>query len=172
MTRDDYRKAVGSFEPDEGLKRRIAAALEQQPRRRVRPLRHALVGTLAAVLVLASLTGIAMAASPEIRRAVLSFFHIDEVEQVPSDAAELGSEPLTGTEIGDRVTAWYIDTQSVSTYPQPNHANYRADGSVESIVYWKTEGRHSHAVHSRAVHHGVFAFALRHRLHMSGFVVR
>ena len=34
MTRDDYRKAVGYFEPDEGMKRRIAAALEQQPRRR------------------------------------------------------------------------------------------------------------------------------------------
>lgn len=140
MTRDDYRKAVGYFEPDEGMKRRIAEALEQQPRRRARPLRRALVGTLAAVLVLASLTGIAMAASPEIRRAVLSFFHIDEVEQVPSDATPLGGEALTGTEIGDRVTAWYIDTQSINTYPQPNHANYRADGSVESIVYWKTEG--------------------------------
>ena len=44
MTRDDYRKAVGYFEPDEGMKRRIAEALEQQPRRRARPLRRALVG--------------------------------------------------------------------------------------------------------------------------------
>lgn len=86
MTRDDYRRAAGSFEPDASLKHRIASALEQPPRRSVRPLRRALVGTLAAVLALASLTGIAMAASPEIRQAVLRFFHIDEVERVPSGA--------------------------------------------------------------------------------------
>lgn len=140
MTRDDYRRAAGSFEPDASLKQRIASALEQPPRRSVRPLRRALVGTLAAVLALASLTGIAMAASPEIRQAVLRFFHIDEVEQVPSGATPLGGEALTGTEIGDRVTAWYIDMQTVNTYPQPNHANYGDDGSVESIVYWKIDG--------------------------------
>lgn len=139
MTRDDYRKAVGSLEPDEGLKRRIAAALEQQPRRRVRPLRRALVGTLAAVLVLASLTGIAMAASPEIRRAVLSFFHIDEVEQVPSDAAELGSEPLTGTEIGDRVTAWYIDMDFDGVY-FPEKVRLNDDGSVDAFIDWVIDG--------------------------------
>lgn len=139
MTRDDYRKAVGYFEPDEGMKRRIAEALEQQPRRRARPLRRALVGTLAAVLVLASLTGIAMAASPEIRRAVLSFFHIAEVERVPSDAAELGSEPLTGTEIGDRVTAWYIDMDFDGVY-FPEKVRLNDDGSVDAFIDWVIDG--------------------------------
>ena len=59
MTRDDYRRAAGSFEPDASLKQRIASALEQPPRRSVRPLRRALVGTLAAVLALPYAAGIA-----------------------------------------------------------------------------------------------------------------
>lgn len=139
MTRDDYRKAVGYFEPDEGMKRRIAEALEQQPRRRARPLRRALVGTLAAVLVLASLTGIAMAASPEIRRAVLSFFHIAEVERVPSDATPLGGEALTGTEIGDRVTAWYIDMDFDGVY-FPEKVRLNDDGSVDAFIDWVIDG--------------------------------
>lgn len=78
MTRDDYRAAISRFEPDAALKERIAANLELTPCRKARPsMRRVLTGVLAAVIVLASLTGIAMAASPEIRRAVLSFFHID-----------------------------------------------------------------------------------------------
>lgn len=133
MTRDDYRIAAGSFEPDASLKQRIASALEQPPRRSVRPLRRALVGTLAAVLVLASLTGIAMAASPEIRQAVLRFFHIDEVEQVPSGATPLGGEAMTGTEIGDRVTAWYIDMDFDGVY-FPEKVRLNDDGSVDAFI--------------------------------------
>lgn len=139
MTRDDYRRAAGSFEPDASLKQRIASALEQPPRRSVRPLRRALVGTLAAVLVLASLTGIAMAASPEIRLAVLRFFHIDEVEQVPSGATPLGGEALTGTEIGDRVTAWYIDMDFDGVY-FPEKVRLNDDGSVDAFIDWVIDG--------------------------------
>ena len=139
MTRDDYRKAAGSFEPDASLKQRIASALEQPPRRSVRPLRRALVGTLAAVLALASLTGIAMAASPEIRQAVLRFFHIDEVEQVPSGATPLGGEALTGTEIGDRVTAWYIDMDFDGVY-FPGKVRLNDDGSVGAFIDWVVDG--------------------------------
>lgn len=139
MTRDDYRRAAGSFEPDASLKQRIASALEQPPRRSVRPLRRALVGTLAAVLVLASLTGIAMAASPEIRQAVLRFFHIDEVEQVPSGATPLGGEALTGTEIGDRVTAWYIDMDFDGVY-FPGKVRLNDDGGVDAFIDWVIDG--------------------------------
>ncbi len=139
MTRDDYRRAAGSFEPDASLKQRIASALEQPPRRSVRPLRRALVGTLAAVLVLASLTGIAMAASPEIRQAVLRFFHIDEVERVPSGATPLGGEALTGTEIGDRVTAWYIDMDFDGVY-FPEKVRLNDDGSVDAFIDWVIDG--------------------------------
>ena len=139
MTRDDYRRAAGSFEPNASLKQRIASALEQPARRSVRPLRRALVGTLAAVLALASLTGIAMAASPEIRQAVLRFFHIDEVEQVPSGATPLGGEALTGTEIGDRVTAWYIDMDFDGVY-FPEKVRLNDDGSVDAFIDWVIDG--------------------------------
>ena len=80
-----------------------------------------------------------MAASPEIRRAVLSFFHIAEVERVPSDAAELGSEPLTGTEIGDRVTAWYIDMDFDGVY-FPEKVRLNDDGSVDAFIDWVIDG--------------------------------
>ena len=139
MTRDDYRKAAGSFEPDASLKQRIASTMEQPPRRSVRPLRRALVGTLAAVLALVSLTGIAMAASPEIRQAVLRFFHIDEVERVPSGATPLGGEALTGTEIGDRVTAWYIDMDFDGVY-FPEKVRLNDDGSVDAFIDWVIDG--------------------------------
>ena len=139
MTRDDYRRAAGSFEPDASLKQHIASALEQPPRRSVRPLRRALAGTLAAVLALASLTGIAMAASPEIRQAVLRFFHIDEVEQVPSGATPLGGEALTGTEIGDRVTAWYIDMDFDGVY-FPGKVRLNDDGGVDAFIDWVIDG--------------------------------
>ena len=33
MTRDDYLKAVGSFEPDEDMKRRVLSGMAAQPRR-------------------------------------------------------------------------------------------------------------------------------------------
>lgn len=139
MTRDDYRKAVGYFEPDEGMKRRIAEALEQQPRRRARPLRRALVGTLAAVLALASLTGIAMAASPQLREAVLRFFHITETERVPEDATVIGSQPVHGTDIGGRVTAWYLELDQGGTY-YPENVRLNADGSVAAFIGWNFDG--------------------------------
>ena len=135
MTRDDYLKAVGSFKPDEHMKSRIAAKLDAGVPRLHRPLRRALVSALAAVLVLASLTGIAMAASPQLREAVLRFFHIAETERVPDDATVIGSQPMPGTDIGGRVTAWYIDVDFDGVYfPEPVRLN--PDGSVAAFVDW------------------------------------
>lgn len=135
MTRDDYLKAVGSFKPDEHMKSRIAAKLDAGVPRLHRPLRRALVSALAAVLVLASLTGIAMAASPQLREAVLRFFHITETERVPDDATVIGSQPVPGTDIGGRVTAWYIDVDFDGVYfPEPVRLN--PDGSVAAFVDW------------------------------------
>lgn len=140
MTRDDYRAAISRLEPDAALKERIAANLELTPCRKARPsMRRVLTGVLAAVIVLASLTGIAMAASPEIRRAVLSFFHIDEVERVPSGAEALGSEPLAGTKIGDRVTAWYIDMDFDGVF-FPEKVRLNEDGSVDAFIDWVVDG--------------------------------
>lgn len=139
MTRDDYLKAVGSFEPDEHMKSRIAAKLDAGVPRLHRPLRRALVSALAAVLVLASLTGIAMAASPQLREAVLRFFHIAETERVPDDATVIGSQPVPGTDIGGRVTAWYIDVDFDGVYfPEPVRLN--PDGSVAAFVIWYFDG--------------------------------
>ena len=59
MTRDDYRAAISRFEPDAALKERIVANLELTPCRKARPsMRRVLTGVLAAVIVLASLTGV------------------------------------------------------------------------------------------------------------------
>lgn len=135
MTRDDYLRAVGSFEPDEHMKSRIAVKLSAGAPRQRRPLRRALVSALAAVLVLASLTGIAMAASPQLRETVLRFFHITETEHVPENATVIGPQPVPGTDIGGRVTAWYIDVDFDGVYfPEPVRLN--PDGSVAAFVDW------------------------------------
>ncbi len=133
MTRDDYRRAVGCFEPDEYLKERIAANMERAPGRRTRALRRALVGVLAAAVALASMTGIAMAASPEIRKAVLSFLHLDEVEQVPDGATVVDTGPVNGVKINERVTAWYVETGAVGL----ESVRLNDDGTVAAFLDWE-----------------------------------
>lgn len=140
MTRNDYRAAVDSFVPGPALREHISANLDRRPRRSARPLKRALAGTLAAVLVLASLTGIAMAASPEIRRAVLSFFHIGEVERIPAEADTPGAGPITGTDIGGRVTAWYLTLDSDEYAEFRNGVRLDGDGNVERFVLCDFEG--------------------------------
>jgi len=77
----DYRKAMDHISPSNELKERIMH--KKTTHRRYAPVHRVLASTLIAVLMLNCVTTVALAASPELRRAVLSFFRIEEREQVP-----------------------------------------------------------------------------------------
>jgi len=104
MNREEYRSALDQLTPDSGLKDRIAASLQTERRpARVRPIRRGLSVALAAALVLACTMVGALAVSPELRTLVLSFFHLEETEQVPQQTGP----GVTQAEIGP-VKAQYI----------------------------------------------------------------
>ncbi len=104
MNRNEYQNALDQLTPDSGLKDRIEANLQAE-RRPVKafPLRRGLSVALAAALVLACTVVGVLAVSPELRTLVLSFFHLEETEQVPEPAGP----GLTQAEIGP-VKAQYI----------------------------------------------------------------
>lgn len=81
MNINDYRKAMDHISPSNELKERIMH--KKTTHRRYAPVHRVLASTLIAVLMLNCVTTVALAASPELRRAVLSFFRIEEREQVP-----------------------------------------------------------------------------------------
>ena len=81
MNINDYRKAMDHISPSNELKERIMH--KKTTHRRYAPVHRVLASTLTAVLMLTCVTTVALAASPELRRAVLSFFRIEEREQVP-----------------------------------------------------------------------------------------
>lgn len=106
MNINDYRRAMDRITPDPELKERI---MNQKLKKRI-PARRAVNGLLAAALALACLVTAALAASPELRTAVLSFFRIEEHEQVPGGDQSGGNAgpDVSQTEIGDLVKAQYI----------------------------------------------------------------
>lgn len=133
MNINDYRKAMDQIIPNHALKERIMSQKTSQ--KRYIPVRRIFTGALAAVLALVCLFTAALAASPELRTAVLSFFHMEEREQVP------GKEPGTGqtepgvsqAEIGELVKAQYI---RVDGY------NYQySGGGLLSSLTWSEDGR-------------------------------
>lgn len=81
MNINDYRKAMDHISPSNELKERIMH--KKTTHRRYAPVHRVLASILTAVLMLTCVTTVALAASPELRRAVLSFFRIEEREQVP-----------------------------------------------------------------------------------------
>lgn len=81
MNINDYRKAMDHITPGDELKERIM--YQKTPGKRYSPVRRVLAGTLTVVLALTGLTTVALAASPELRAAVLTFFHLEEREQLP-----------------------------------------------------------------------------------------
>ena len=81
MNINDYRKAMDHISPSNELKERIMH--KKTTHRRYAPVYRVLASTLTAILMLTCVTTVALAASPELRRAVLSFFRIEEREQVP-----------------------------------------------------------------------------------------
>ena len=92
--------------PDSELKERIMNPKTFQ--KRYVPVRRALTCALAAVLALTCLFTAALAASPELRTAVLSFFHIEEPEQIPSESGAVTTPDVSQAEIGNLVKAQYI----------------------------------------------------------------
>lgn len=69
-----------------------------------------------AVLLLSTFT-VAMAASPAFRAAVLTFFHIAEVEKIPEPGTETSGDPsITEQVIGELVKAQYIQMDGGSQF--------------------------------------------------------
>ena len=72
---------------------------------------------VAAVVLLLSTFTVAMAANPEFRAAVLTFFHIAEVEKVPDPETEVSGDPsVTEKVIGGLVKAQYIQMDGKFQY--------------------------------------------------------
>ena len=85
MNINDYRNAMDHIAPAHGLKRRIMRQTASQ--KRYTPVRRVLACGLAAVLMLTCMFTVALAASPELR---MSFFHMEEREQVPNETETSG----------------------------------------------------------------------------------
>ena len=98
MNINDYRNAMDHIAPAHGLKRRIMRQTASQ--KRYTPVRRVLACGLAAVLMLTCMFTVALAASLELRMAVLSFFHMEEREQVPNETETSGQPGISQTEIG------------------------------------------------------------------------
>lgn len=131
MNINDYRKAMDHIIPDHELKERIMN--QKTPQKRYIPVRRILTGALAAALAVACLFTVALAASPELRMAVMTFFHLEEPEQLPGgDPSGAPTEPgVTQTEIGHQVKAQYIKTDRY----------YGLAGGLLNDLTWSEDGR-------------------------------
>lgn len=108
MKINDYRRGMDKIVPDIELKERIM----NQTKRKHRSVRRVFTVALAAALTVTCLATVAFAASPELRAAVLSFFRMEEREQVPSSSVSPGGPDISQTEIGELVKAQYIKMDS------------------------------------------------------------
>ena len=106
MNINDYRRAMDRLVPDAALKERIMN--QKNIKKKHTPARRVFTAALAAALTIACLITVALAASPELRAAVLSFFHMEEREQVPSGGTKPEGPDISQAEIGALVKAQYI----------------------------------------------------------------
>ena len=83
-----------------------------QTKRTYTPARRVFTIALAAALSVTCLATAALAASPELRTAVLSFFRMEEREQVPSGSVSPDGPDLSQADIGELVKAQYIKMDS------------------------------------------------------------
>ena len=110
MNINNYRRAMDQITPGTELKERIMN--RTQPQKRHIPARRVINVLLAAGLAVACLFTVALAASPELRTAVLSFFRMEEREQVPSGSVSPDGPDLSQADIGELVKAQYIKMDS------------------------------------------------------------
>ena len=143
MNINDYRKAMDHISPSNELKERIMH--KKTTHRRYAPVHRVLASTLAAVLMLTCMFTVALAASPELRAAVLSFFRIEEREQVPGqpdinpsdinqpdvDQPYDNQPDISQTEIGSLVKAQYIKMDQ----------RYGLSGGLLNNLTWSDDGR-------------------------------
>ena len=143
MNINDYRKAMDHISPSNELKERIMH--KKTTHRRYVPVHRVLASILTAVLMLTYVTTVALAASPELRRAVLSFFRIEEREQVPGqtdinpsdinqpdvDQPYDNQPDISQTEIGSLVKAQYIKMDQ----------RYGLSGGLLNNLTWSDDGR-------------------------------
>ena len=108
MNTRDYRNAMDQLNPAPDLEGRIKEQLNLPSMRQAHPRR--LAGkVLAAAAAIACTFMVAMAVSPQLRAAVLTFFHLEETEKVPGPVGEAPEEPgLNQTTIDGLVEAQYI----------------------------------------------------------------
>lgn len=143
MNINDYRKAMDHISPSNELKERIMH--KKTTHRRYAPVYRVLASTQTAILMLTCVTTVALAASPELRRAVLSFFRIEEREQVPGqtdinpsdinqpdvDQPYDNQPDISQTEIGSLVKAQYIKMDQ----------RYGLSGGLLNNLTWSDDGR-------------------------------
>ena len=146
MNWEEYKGALDRLTPPPELKGRIQASLEapapvSRPRRR-----RAGLTALAAAAVLACTFLAAMAASPQLRTAVLTLFRLEEAEQVPLPTGDWPEEPeLTQGTVGQQVEVQYIHLpDSGSGCDYNNNTIFQVDraddGSILEVHYWAIAG--------------------------------
>ena len=106
MNINDYRRVMDRLVPDAALKERIMN--QKNIKKKYTPARRVLTVALAAALTIACVFTVAFAASPELRTAVLSFFRMEEREQVPNSSAKPEGPDISKADIGELVKAQYI----------------------------------------------------------------
>ena len=110
MNINDYRRAMDRLIPDAALKERIMN--QKNTKKKYTPARRVFTIALAAALSVTCLASVAFAASPELRTAVLSFFRMEEREQVPSGSVSPDGPDISNAELGELVKAQYIKMDS------------------------------------------------------------
>ena len=138
MNINNYRKAMDHIVPNNELKERIMH--KETSQKRYVPVYRILASTLMVFLLLTCVTSVALAASPELRMAVLSFFRIEEREQVPGQT-DIGQPDISQTdtsqpdisqaEIGNLVEAQYIKMDQ----------NYGCSGGLLNDLTWSDDYR-------------------------------
>ena len=127
MNINDYRRGMDKIVPDIELKERIM----NQTKRKHRSVRRVFTVALAAALTVTCLATVAFAASPELRTAVLSFFRMEEHEQVPSGSVSPEGPNISNAEIGQLVKAQYIKMDKY----------YGMSGSLLNDLTWSEDHR-------------------------------
>lgn len=144
MNWEEYKGALDHITPPPALKDRIRNALDA-PTPVSRPRRRAGLILLAAAAVLACTFLAAMAASPELRTAVLTLFRLEETEQVPVPTGRTAETPeLTQNTIGQQMEAQYIRLPDRFGWSYGNGVFYQEkradDGTALNFRYWAAEG--------------------------------
>lgn len=127
MNINDYRRAMDRIVPDAALKERIMN--QRNTKKKYTPARRVFTVALAAALSVTCLATVAFAASPELRTAVLSFFRMEEREQVPNSSAAPDGPDVSNAEIGELVKAQYIKMDK----------HYGMSGSLLTDLTWSED---------------------------------